>query len=101
LSHVAVAVPSFLFCTHIRLSRWARSFAATSSNAHSPCDLGFYGVVKVTLNVAPCQVYHAIAVVNYRVYVAEAGKICAVYQMVAKREVCTHRTLCARRGSLP
>jgi len=85
----------------MRLSRRARNFAAMSSNANSPCGLGFYSVVKGTLNVAPCQMYHVIAVVNYRVYVAGAGRICAVYQMVAKREVSTYRTLCARHRSLP
>ena len=87
LRYVAVAVPSFLLCTHMCLSRRARQFAAMSGGAHPPFFLGFSSDGRGTLKVAPCQMYHAIAVVNCRVYVAVAGKIYAVYQIVAKRSV--------------
>jgi len=75
------------------LAGGARQFSAPSSNSHPPFWLGFCNVYKSILKVASCQMCDAIAVVNCRVYVAEARKICAVYHTVATSEVYISQSL--------
>lgn len=88
LSHVAVAVPSFLLCTQMCLRSTAVQFSVMSDNAYTPCTLGFCNVDRGTRNVAPYQMNHSVAVVNGCVYVPGAGKICSVYQIFVRRAMC-------------
>ena len=99
-SHAAVTVPCFWLCDLRRSMSTTRLFAATSVRSHTSSSFGLWSVERETRKVSRCHRYQAIAEFSCRIRSSGAGKICAVYQALARRKTCTYLILCDRHRSL-
>ena len=88
-NHAAVTVPFRWPYRYIRYRRSAVNIASISGISHPPICIGRYGIGTGTRKTVPLQMYHVMPVVSCCVYMFEAGKIWAVYQILDWRKVLT------------
>jgi len=87
--NVAIGELFFMFSVHVRPIRRARHFASTSIKSRPTCLFRFCRVDIGARNVPAVHMYHAIAVVNCRVYVVGAENTWALCHVFARTYACT------------
>jgi len=97
LSSVVVREPFFVHKNYSRACRSVLHLASMFTRAQPPCSLGSCNVVTGTRKIAPCQMNQVHTVVSCCTCSLVGGRICATYQIFARRHRCTYCILCARQ----
>ena len=94
---VVVREPFFVHKNHSRSCRSVLHSASLFTMAQPPCSLGSCRVVTGTRKISPCQMNQVHTVFSCYTCSFVGGRICARYQIFARRRKCMYCILCARQ----